>query len=30
MDYETLLGKADSHQLKVKEKALNQYNGLIA
>ena len=29
MDYETLLGEADSHQLRVKEKALRQYNGLI-
>ena len=29
MDYETLLDEADSHQLKVKEKTLNQYNGLI-
>ena len=29
MDYETLLGEADSHQLKEKEKTLNQYNGLI-
>lgn len=29
MDYEALLEEADSHQLKVKEKALNQYNGLI-
>lgn len=29
MDYETLLGEADSHQLRVKEKALKQYNGLI-
>ena len=29
MDYEALLEEADSHQLKVKEKALKQYNGLI-
>lgn len=29
MDYDTLLKEADSHQLRVKEKALNQYNGLI-
>lgn len=29
MDYETLLDEADSHQLRVKEKALKQYNGLI-
>lgn len=29
MDYETLLKEADSHQLRVKEKALKQYNGLI-
>ena len=29
MDYEALLEEADSHQLKVKEKTLNQYNGLI-
>lgn len=29
MDYETLLDEAVSHQLKVKEKTLNQYNGLI-
>lgn len=29
MDYETLLDEADSRRLKVKEKTLNQYNGLI-
>ena len=29
MTYESLLKEADSRQLKVKEKTLNQYNGLI-
>lgn len=29
MDYEALLEEADSRRLKVKEKTLNQYNGLI-
>ena len=29
MDYDTLLKEADSHQLRVKEKTLKQFNGLI-